>query len=126
VLDAPLDIRQERGSASPDESAGSVAPQEVVEPEQAVTPVVEPDEPVKAPVKKKHIVQYTIKSCIWCKRDVEKVIPRWVKAGWQFDPQQDVIDETTKPKPGGYPRYEIYDAQGKVTIHHGSLISLKP
>ena len=124
VLDEPMVVTPDESSVPYNDSAGSVAP--VEEPEQAATPVEEPKEPVKAPVMRKRIIQYTIESCKWCKHDVDRVIPRWVRAGWNFDPKTDIKDETKEPKPGGYPRYEIYDAQGKVTVHHGSLISLKP
>jgi hypothetical protein len=120
VLDAPLTI--ERDFSSSGESAGSVAPEEVVEPEQAATPVVEPDEPVKAPVKRNTLIQYTIKNCRWCFYDREKVIPNWVKKGWKFP---EPVDESANPR-GQYPRYEIYDANGNMTKHEGSLISLKP
>lgn len=73
---------------------------------------------------KNTIVQYTIKSCRWCDYDREKVLPNWVKRGWKFDPKVNVIDETANPK-GAYPRYEIYDANGNIKTHTGSLISWK-
>jgi hypothetical protein len=101
---------------------------------QPATPIEEPDVVVpRAPepppalpqVKRKAIVQYTIKSCIWCERDRKNVLPNWVKKGWTFDPAKDVIDESANAR-GAYPRYDIYDENGRKTVHYGSLITLKP
>lgn len=120
VLDEPVVVTPDEGSVPSNDSAGSVAP--VEEPEQATTPVEEPKEPAKAPVMRNTIIQYTIKNCRWCVYDRNRVIPSWVQKGWKFP---EPVDESANPK-GLYPRYEIYDASGKMTKHEGSLISWKP
>lgn len=110
VLDEPVVVTPDEGSVPSNDSAGSVAP------------VEEPKEPVKAPVMRNTIIQYTIKNCRWCVYDRNRVIPSWVQKGWKFP---EPVDESANPK-GLYPRYEIYDANGKMTKHEGSLISWKP
>jgi hypothetical protein len=94
-------------SAEPIIDAGS--------PIEASDTSVEPKEPVKRNL----IVQYTIKGCRWCDYDRERIIPKWVEKGWKFPSP---IDESDSPK-GAYPRYEIYDAEGKLRRHTGSLLS---
>lgn len=72
------------------------------------------------------VIQYTIKSCRWCDYDRERVLPQWVKNGWDWkNDAEHVIDETAKPTKGAYPFYEIYDANGNKKIHKGSLLSWK-
>jgi hypothetical protein len=72
------------------------------------------------------VIQYTIKSCRWCDYDRERVLPQWVKNGWDWkNDSEHVIDETAKPTKGAYPFYEIYDANGVKKIHKGSLLTWK-
>jgi hypothetical protein len=86
-----------------------------------------PQAPPAEKVRKNVIIQYTIESCGWCKYDRTKVLPAWVKKGWTWENTSEyVIDETKSPKGGGYPRYEIYDANGTKKIHTGSLLSWRP
>lgn len=96
--------------------------------ELELEPIV-PQAPAPPPVipatKRKHIVQYTLRGCKPCENDRLRVIPKWVEKGWNFDPKQDVIDESKNPK-GSYPRYDIYDENGRKTVHYGTLITLKP
>lgn len=97
-----------------------------VEPElEPIVPQAPAAPPATPAVKRKQLVQYTIKSCIWCERDRKTTLPAWVKKGWKFDESKDVIDESANPK-GAYPRYDIYDENGRKTVHYGSLITLKP
>jgi hypothetical protein len=82
-----------------------------------------PAEPAKL---RNTVIQYTIKSCRWCDYDRDRVLPQWVKNGWNWkNDSVHVIDETGKPTKGAYPYYEIYDANGVKRVHKGSLLSWK-
>jgi len=116
-LETPVDLSNQD---QPNEAPAQVEPE--IEP---IVPQAPAPPPATPAVKRKHIVQYTIKSCIWCERDRKATLPVWVKKGWKFDETKDVIDESANPK-GAYPRYDIYDENGRKTVHYGSLITLKP
>lgn len=85
------------------------------------------DEPVVVPeapkVLKNTIIPHTIQGCPPCEYDKRVMYPAYKKAGWKMaDPQ----DETTNPPLGArYPWYEIFDANGKRTVHVGSLSTYK-
>lgn len=70
---------------------------------------------------KKLIIQYSISACVWCKFDRDKIFPEWRKLGYNF---AEPVDETARPS-GIYPRYEIYDANGVIIRHSGSLSAYK-
>jgi hypothetical protein len=138
VLDTPISITI--GDVPEGDSAGSAATPSAYVPRTPDDPPALPKrqsaasgsvkaDPTKPAdeVKRNMIFQFTIKSCGWCKYDRERVLPKWVDRGWIWRDKADhVIDETENPQKGGYPRYEIYDNEGKKTVHHGSLLTWKP
>lgn len=87
---------------------------------KADDPVVVPESPK---LLKNTIIQHTIQGCSYCKYDERVWFPAFRKAGWTMaDPK----DETQNPPPGSrYPWYEIFDKDGKRTIHVGSLSTYK-
>ena len=119
VLEAPVVIAPEKAPTPP---PAAVDPAPAV-----ITPVPEEAPAEREPERRNSIVQYTIKSCGWCVYDRQKVLPKLVSKGWLWRNDTDhVVDETNNPQTGGYPRYEIYDAKGEKTVHHGSLLTWKP
>ena len=83
-------------------------------------PVVVPESPK---VLKNTIIQHTIQWCTYCKYDVKTYFPLYRKAGWTM---AEPVDETGKSPDGArYPWYEIFDADGKRTVHVGSLSTYK-
>lgn len=115
ALEQPISIITDGQPKDDVIDAGSPAPDVV---EQAP-----PAEPKKL---RNTVIQYTIKSCRWCDYDRDRVLPQWVKNGWNWkNDEEHVIDETAKPTKGAYPYYEIYDANGVKRVHKGSLLSWK-
>jgi hypothetical protein len=115
ALEQPISIVADEQPKDDVIDAGSPAPDVV---EQAP-----PAEPKKL---RNTVIQYTIKSCRWCDYDRDRVLPQWVKNGWNWkNDSEHVIDETGKPTKGAYPYYEIYDANGVKRVHKGSLLSWK-
>ncbi len=95
--------------------------------EKADTGSPAPDEPAVAPespkVLKNTIIQHTIQGCSYCKYDERVLFPAFRKAGWTMAEPK---DETKNPPPGSrYPWYEIFDKDGKRTVHVGSLSTYK-
>lgn len=87
---------------------------------------VEADEPKPQPLGKEPlknlVVPHFASWCSVCKTDKTVVFPKWLKAGWAI---ADPTDETRRPLRNVYPWYEIYDENGKVTTHLGSLSTFK-
>jgi hypothetical protein len=91
-----------------------------------VPPYVAADDPKPQPPGKEPprnlVVPHFASWCSVCKTDKAVVFPKWLKVGWSI---ADPLDETRRPLRNTYPWYEIYDENGKVTTHLGSLSTFK-
>lgn len=88
----------------------------------AQVPEAQKPEPVKqVPAAQKSLVMHSTDWCVYCRTDKAKIIPVWLRKGYNVT----YVDDG-KGVPGQtYPWYEITDETGTKKIHVGSLAAFR-